>query len=224
MRNAILTVLLFCLTLALSAQEVCSVYYPMEAGTKFQLTSYEKKDKVGAILNYEVKDAGSDWALLSYDIQDPKGKSMATSEYKIRCVDDGIAVDFRSLAGPGSMSAFQDMEVEITGTNLLIPNQLDIGKDLPDANMNMSIKGTPIAMNMSVSILNRKVAGNETITTPAGTFKCVVLTYDFESKMGVKVTGSAKQWLAEGVGMVRTEDYNKKGTLISWTELTEFSD
>ena len=208
---------------ALIAQDVCSVYYPLEVGTTFQLTSYEKKGKVSAILNYEVKEAGSDWALLAYDIQDAKGKSLATSEYEIKCIDDGIAVDFKSLGAPGTMEQFKDMEIEISGTNLFIPNKLDVGSDLPDAEMNMAIKGSPIAMNMGVKITNRQVSGQETITTPAGTYNCVVLSYDFETKMGIKVSGSAKQWLAEGVGMVRSEDYNKKGKLISWTELTEFN-
>ncbi len=219
----LLIILIAFFVVPLNAQEVCSEYYPMQTGTKFQLTSYEKKDKVSAILNYEVKDAGSDWALLSYDIQDAKGKSLATSEYEIKCVEDGVAIDFKSLGAPGVLDQYEGMEVEVSGTNLFLPNDLIAGRELPDAEMKMAIKMSPITMNMGVWITNRKVTGNESITTPAGTYNCVVMSYDFESKMGIKVSGSTKQWLAEGVGLVRSEDYNKKGKLLSYTELTAFN-
>lgn len=205
------------------AQDACSVYYPLDQGTTFQITSYEKEDKAAAILNYTVKEAGPDWALLAYDIQDPKGKSVAASEYKIQCEKDGIAIDFKSLGAPGLMEQYENMEVEMTGTNLYIPNNLSAGQELPDSNMLMTINMSPIKMKMTMDITNRKVTGNEKVTTPAGTFDCVVLSYDFESKMGIKVTGSAKQWLAKGVGMVKQEDYNKKGKRISWSELTAFN-
>ena len=115
------------------------------------------------------------------------------------------------------------MEVEISGTNLIIPNDLLEGRELPDSNMNMTINMNPIKLKMNVNITNRKVSGKETITTPAGTFDCVILSYDFETKMGIKVSGTAKQWLAKGVGMVKQEDRNKKGRIISWSQLTAFS-
>jgi hypothetical protein len=87
----------------------------------------------------------------------------------------------------------------------------------------MNIKLAPINMKMSVNTTNRQVEGRETVTTPAGTYDCVVISWDHESKMGIKVSGSAKQWLAEGVGMVKQENYNKKGKLAGYMELTAFS-
>jgi len=204
------------------AQETCSAYYPFQEGTKFQITTYDKKDKVSAVVDYLVKESSSDSALLAYTLSDDKNETIATSEYTIICQDDGIAVDFKSLAAPGIMEQYQDMEVEVTGTNLIIPNELLIDRELPDADMFMKIKIEPITMNMSVFIKNRKVSGMETVTTSAGTFDCVVLSYDFETKMGIKISGTAKQWLSKGVGMVKQEDYNKKGKRISRSELTVF--
>ena len=69
-------------------------------------------------------------------------------------------------------------------------------------------------MKMTVNIMNRKVEGKESVTTSAGTFDCFVISYDHESKMGIKIRGSAKQWYSEGVGMVKQENYNKKGKLM----------
>ena len=114
------------------------------------------------------------------------------------------------------------MEVDISGTNLILPNNLSAGQSLPDANMLMNIKVPPMNMKMTVDIRDRKVEGKETVTTSAGTFDCFVISYIHESKMGMKITGNAKEWIAEGVGMVKSESYNKKGKRISRSELTAF--
>ena len=209
--------------ISLVAQDLCSVYYPLDKGTTFQITSYSKGDKVSAVIDYQVKDAGSDWALLAYDVKDDKGETVATSEYEIRCENDGIAIDFKSLGAPGLMEQYKDMEIDVSGTNLFVPNKLTVGEELPDSNMLMTVNMAPIKLNLTVDITNRKVEGNETITTPAGTFDCVVISYDIQSKMGVKVSGSAKQWLAKGVGMVKQQDFNKKGKPTTWSALTAFS-
>jgi hypothetical protein len=223
MKNMLFALALMASIPMMLAQEVCSVYYPLQEGTKFQITTYDKGDKASAVVDYYVKEAGADWAMLAFKVSDKKGEMIAESEYEIRCQDDGIAVDFKSLGAPGIMEQYEDMEVEVSGTNLIIPNELLEGRELPDSNMLMTINMSPIKMKLTVDITNRRVSGKETVTTPAGTFDCVVLSYDFATKMGIKVSGTAKQWLAEGIGMVKQEDYNKKGKRTSWSELTAFS-
>ncbi|MCF6348980.1 MAG: DUF3108 domain-containing protein [Flavobacteriaceae bacterium] len=71
--------------------------------------------------------------------------------------------------------------------------------------------------------LNGKVEKREEITIPAGTFDCYVISFETEFKMGIKRKGKTRQWLAKGVGIVKTEDYNKKGKVISKSVLTKFS-
>jgi hypothetical protein len=38
----------------------------------------------------------------------------------------------------------------------------------------------------------------------------------------VKTEASSKEWYAEGVGLVKSEIYNKKGKLMGYSELTSF--
>ncbi|MDH3699389.1 MAG: DUF3108 domain-containing protein [Flavobacteriaceae bacterium] len=205
------------------AQSSCSTYYPFDEGTTFQITSYNKNDKKAAVIDYVVKESNGDSAILAYEMLDDKGKLVMNSEYGISCEEDGISIDFNSLAAPGVLEQYKDMEVDISGTNLLLPNKLSTGQSLPDANMLMNIKMPPVNMKMTVDILNRKVEGKETVTTSAGTFDCYVISYTHESKMGMKITGNGKEWIAEGVGMVKSESYNKKGKRIGRSELTAFN-
>ncbi len=210
-----------------TAQEVCSKYYPLEEGTSFQLTSYDGKGKVTAIVDYKiVMSTGSgngQKATIQTEIKDKDGTKMATSEYDIICENDRVSIDFKSLMGPDVFSQFPDMDMEVTGTALEIPNNLYAGLGLPDADMQAAIDMGMMKMNMTVYMTNRKVEGEESVTTPAGTFDCYVISYDHEFKMGMKQQGTAKQWLAEGVGLVQQIDYNKKGKEMSRSVLTAFS-
>lgn len=224
----IISLLLSCFTgyLTSHAQGVCSKYYPMEEGTSFQLTSYNSKDKIMSIVNYLVSETsaipGGQQSTILTEIMNNKEEITATSEYDIVCENDLVSVDFKSLMGPDMYSQFPDMDMEVSGTALQLPNNLSEGQSLPDADMLAVINITPMKMRLTFIMTNRKVVGKESITTTAGTFECVVLSYDYESKFGVKVTGTAKQWLAEGVGLVKQEDYNKKGKLVNKTVLTKF--
>ncbi len=219
--GTIILALLF--VLGSRAQTSCSTYYPFDEGTSFQITMYDNKDKTTGIIDYVVKESTGNSAILAYEMLDDKGTLIVTSEYGISCEDDGISIDFNSLAAPGIMEQYKDMEIDITGTNLSVPNNLSPGQTLPDADMLMNIRMAPINMKMTITIYNRKVGARETLTTPAGTFDCIVISDQTDTKMGMKFSGSSKQWLAEGVGMVKQESYNKKGKLMGSSVLTAFN-
>ena len=212
---------------SLNAQSVCSDYYPMADDIKFKLTSYKPNGKITSATNYMITNSETtalgQKATYNTEIEDDKGEVTATASYDVLCENGVVSIDFRSLMGPDVYSQFPDMEMEVSGTALEFPNNLQEGQSLPDADLLAVINMTPIKMRLTFIMTNRKVMGQETITTPAGTFECIVITYDYESKFGVKVTGSTKQWLAKGVGIVKQEDYNKKGKMISWMELTAFA-
>lgn len=205
-------------------QNNCSKYYPLKEGTKFQLTNYDKNDKAEAVIDYLVKESTGNSAIIYYELKDENGEVNLSSEYGIICENDGISIDFNSLAAPGMMEQYQDMEVDLSGTNLYLPNNLSAGQSLPDADLLMSVQMAPLNMKMTIRIFDRKVEGEETITTPAGTFDCIILSQSSETKMGVKVSASSREWYAPGVGLVKQESYNKKGKLLSKSLLTKFED
>ncbi|WP_396601954.1 hypothetical protein [Algibacter sp. R77976] len=204
-------------------QNACKAFYPFEEGTKFEITNYTKKGKKEGAVNYEIIDVTDNVASIKLIILDAKDKEITTSDYKITCEGNSVSIDFKSLMNPDMFKQYKDMEMDITGTNIELPNDLQVGQSLKDANMNMAINMGGMNMNMSVDMLNRKVDKKESITTPAGTFDCFALSYDSEMKMGLKMSFKFKEWIAEGVGVVRNESYNKNGKLMGYSELTRFS-
>jgi len=215
-------------SIASLAQNSCSKFYPFSEGVSTQLSMYDKKGKLTGVVEHTVGtitaiDDG-DMAVMYQKLIDDKGNLITTSDYNILCKEGLVSIDFNSLSRPEMMQAFQNAETEVTGTNIDLPNDLSVGQELPDGGINIAINMSGINMNMNIDIINRKVEGKETITTPAGTFDCFIITSTTEMKMGTRMTRHSKQWIAEGVGVVKMEDYKKNGKLDGMGILTAFSE
>ncbi|GBF22082.1 MULTISPECIES: TapB family protein [Arenibacter] len=229
MRTLILIYSLFLVSSTALSQN-CSKYYPMEEGTSFQYTMTNKKGKTEGITDYSITNVensgGVTTATMNMKFTDEKGKEIFVSDYKLNCTGDVVKIDYNSLVPAQMMKQYTDMgmEMEISGTDIELPNDLSVGQGLDDANVAMSIKMTGMNMNIKVDQLNRIVEKKESVNTPAGTYECYVITQDNVSEtMGVKQTMQSKLWLAEGVGMVKQETYNKKGDLTTQMLLTKFN-
>ncbi|MCM4167048.1 hypothetical protein DHD08_05045 [Arenibacter sp. H213] len=228
-RNIIILLSLLITSLGFS-QGNCSKFYPMEEGQSFQYTMSNKKGKPEGTTDYsitEVSNAGGvTTATMNMKLTDKKGKEIMVSDFKMSCTGEGVKIDYNSLVPSQMIKQYTDMgmEMEISGTDVDIPNNLTVGQDLADANVTVNIKMTGMNMTMKVDQINRKVEKRESVTTPAGTFDCYVISEDNISEtMGVKQNMSSKLWLAEGIGMVKQEMYRKNGELNSHMELTKYN-
>lgn len=218
---------LFAMTSSFS-QSSCSKFYPLDEGSSFQYTTYDKKGKPDGVTDYTISNvsdaAGATTATMQLKFTDKKGKNVFESDYNFTCTGEGIKIDYNSILPKAMLEQFKDMEYEITGTDIEIPNDLSVGEELDDANVNMAISMAGVSMDMTVNMINRKVEKKESVTTPAGTFDCYVIYGDNESKtMGATHVFPTRQWLSEGVGMVKQETYKKNGDLMSSMALTEYS-
>lgn len=218
-------VLVFALFISFSliGQNACKAYYPFEEGAKFEITNYDKKGKKESAAKYEVAKIDNNVATIKTIVLDNKGKEITSTSYQVTCDGSTVSIDFKSLMNADMFKQYKDMDMDITGNNIELPNDLQIGQSLKDANLTMAINMGGISMNMTMDVINRIVNAKESITTPAGTFDCYALNYTTEMKMGMKMTFNFKEWIAKGIGVVRSESYNKKGKLMGYSELTSFS-
>lgn len=226
-RMLILAALLFSGGVSL-AQSDCSSYYPLVEGASFQYTNYDRKGKEEGQLVYkviEVETLGDQVsATMQMEFSDTKGNVHSTT-YGIRCEGEVVKVDFKSLMNEQMVQQMGGAEMEISGTDLEWPNKLAVGQELPDGHMELRMKmAGAVTMAMKVETLNRKVEKMEKLSTPAGVFDCFVVYSETRTKMmlGNQVMPS-RTWLAEGVGMIKQESYNKGGKLISSSLLTKYN-
>ena len=200
----------------------------MIEGASFEYTNYNKKGKTEGTASYKVSNVSTvgenTSATMKMSLKDEKGKDIYNSDYSFTCTGNMVTVDYESLVPKSMLQQYKDMEMDISGTDLELPNNLSVGQQLTDANVTMKISMGGMNMNTTVDLINRKVEKQESVTTSAGTFDCYVIYTDNKIKaMMVKQTFPSRVWFSEGVGMIKLESYNKNGKLIGSTQLTAFS-
>jgi hypothetical protein len=225
MKNLIFIVVVILIGVAATAQEI---FFPTKEGTVLIYKSFDKKDKETSTVKYTIthlKMNGNDMDI-TYLIEslDPKEKLVFKEEITIQQKGDKLYFDMSNFVNKGAFQQNGEIpaEIQITGNNLEVPSHPKPGDVLPDANVEMAMKLGFINMKMSAQVTNRKVEAIEDITVKAGTFKGYKFSSEVNSVvMGMKVNSKNIDWYAKGVGILKTESYDKNGKLQSYTELQE---
>ena len=199
----------------------------LKKGTSLTYTQFDKKGKetsksTHVTSNVQTND-GNVSATITMESIIEKQDEPFKAEYNITCSDNELKVDMARFFDTNQLAAYQstDMEVIMDGDILAFPSELSPNSALNDGTITVKVNsGAVTIVTLKMNITNRKVTKNESVTTAAGTFNCTKVTYDFESKVGfIKVRGSGEEWYSDYV-LVKSASYNKKGKLISTSELT----
>ena len=223
--------ILFGITLIMSsfvtAQE-CSKYYPMIEGASFEYTNYNKKGKSQGISKYQVTQVETSGdatkATMAIELIDEKGKEIYKTDYNFTCTGNMVTVDYKSLIPSSMFEQYEGLEMDVSGTDLELPNDLSVGQQLSDANVSVKVSIGGMNMNTTIDLINRKVEKKESVSTPAGTFDCYVIYSENKMKaMMVNQTFPSRVWFAEGIGMIKQESFNQNGKSMGTTVLTKYS-
>lgn len=229
--------LLCCLILAAipaQAQTDCSDYQLLRENAKYELLSYDQKDRQIGRMSYNVTDVNRSGdrveATIHSQVYDDKGKLATESDFKVGCENGSIWMDMSSLMNKhNAMQGQPDMEMSMEGDRMLYPKNLKAGQKLEDGTMTMKMKNkgnSQSMMTMVTKITNRTVEGKESIKVPAGTYEAYKIRYntDMENRaMGMKMPGVSMEtveYFVPEIGMVRTETY-RNGKLQSYTVLSK---
>ena len=222
--------LLFCLIIMFvptSGQESCSKYYNLEEGANFQYANYGKNGNKEGSIHYKVhtvshRDRDTEaWMKNTYT--DTKGKEYLSSDYNVNCIDNVVEIDYESMISSETLKQYKGKQIDISGSDLVLPNNLSVGQKLDDASVTMTMDMGGTKMNFQIDLINRSVEKKDDTTTPAGNFDCYVIYSERVTKQMIKQTFPSRLWLAEGVGMIKQETYDKGGNLMNRMVLTDYS-
>lgn len=221
---SILITLIFSTTLAFSQD--CTLYIPGEVGTELHYQTTDRKGKVeGSYIHKMIaktESGGQTTFEMLQTFMDPKSPDtiLMQDTIRFRCKDNVFYIDMDKFLNQNQMEAFKGMEVKVVSEDLMYPPKLTPGMKLKDGSIQIEMVGGMMNMSLKTDIINRKVEAYETITTPAGNFKCYKITEDIQSKMAfVKTKIHSIAWIVKDIGTIRSESYNKKGKLNGTTEL-----
>lgn len=208
----------------------CQDLYPFKQGVSFTTQHFNSKNKLTTTVKQKmisVENSGTQYtAQLENETFDAKNKNISKFNSKIVCDGTSLMIDSRAFSGQGmnDMPPNTNIEVKFSGDNFDFPLSASEGQTLKDLSFGSEgyMNGMKI-MSFNMKITNRKVEAVEKITVPAGTFEAYKISYNSEVKtLGMTKKFKTISWIAKGVGMVKSENYDDKGTLSSYSQLTEF--
>lgn len=232
MKN-ILILLLSAFIFQANAQTCNDGFYPFYEGASWITTSYTAKGVPTNIENYKIKNvttgANSLSAQVFATIIDSKGKDTSVVDYTMSCVNGVIKINMENIMSSQLKNnpQMQNMELKMVGEDLEFPSSLAVGQTLPDSKLKVEMynAGTLFA-TMNIVATSRTVVAKESITTAAGTFECYKVTTTFNMEMmmmniPIKNSFSSTEWISKGVGVVKSESYDKGGKMLSYNLLTK---
>jgi hypothetical protein len=203
-------------------------FFPTKEGSVLVYKSFDKKDKLTSTMRYTIKHvtiSGSNIDITYLcESTDASDKPVFKDEITIHQKGDILYMDMSNFLNKAAFQKEGEIpaDLQITGNNMEMPMNPKVGAQLPDANVEMVLKIGFMNMKMSAQTTNRKLEAIEKVTVKAGTFEAYKFTSDVKaSAMGFQVNSSNIGWYVKGVGIVKTENYDKKGALQSHMELVE---
>ncbi len=214
---------------ALRAQSCSELFEFFREGVFLEYTHYDKKGKAETTHSHRVKqlEKSRDTVIAHTEVivKQVKGdKEVSKYTVPIKCHEGTLFFSMRNVLPPVEAAQSPDMQVEFAGSDLSYPRNMRAGDRLPDSEMEMTVRmGSMQLMRNRYAIRDRRVEAEETVTTPAGTFKCYKISSTFEYQMLGKRTSREETWYSPSVGTVKSVFYDGKGREESRMELTKFS-
>ncbi len=230
-RYCILTAIFLSLTYSstINAQQCDAVLF-MNKNASLTYTEYTKKGKKKGSTKHEtIVVTGSETdvsAQIKATLFDERDKETFTTNYNAHCKDGLFSVDMLRFFDLGKLSEQnkKNLSVTIDGDVLEFPHDMKPGDILNDGTISVKVNNednTFTLVTLTFDVFNRKIIEEESITTPAGTFLCQKVTFDFASKFGIiSIKGSGTEWYYQNTVLIRSESYTKKGKLIGYHQLT----
>ncbi|SHM56417.1 hypothetical protein SAMN05444266_10919 [Chitinophaga jiangningensis] len=227
MKNVLIFLIALCSTTSAVAQN-CKGYYYLLENAEVEMTILDANGKPGGKTVYHVtavrNTGGTTESDFTNTFYDKNNKAMSASTGHFKCSSNGVAIDMK-VSVP-VMPQMKDMKMEGTSNAALLdyPAGMHVGQELQGGTFELQGNMSGMEVGISYTISNRKVVGQESITTTAGTWNCFKITYDlnFQMKMmgkGIPMKINATEWFAPDFGAVKTasmkDGKNMGGTLIT---------
>lgn len=199
-----------------------STYLPSKRNFRIKYVTYDAKGRREYTEIWQLVGKMKREGVINYNIE----SELTTRKYNrfyqyFRLVnrDSVFYVGAERYMDPRKLEAYQRMVIKISSDSVAIPTKPEIGQMLPESSCEASIlRGTgDVMMSMNVLLINRKVDATEVISTPAGRFNCYRISSDKLVFSGIsKNKTKIIEWYAVNVGLVRMEERQAKGKLISY--------
>jgi hypothetical protein len=210
-------------TLHLSAQD-CQQFLFFQKGKTIEMTIYNKAGQMNGKQVYQVLDVsnegGTTTGQLSSELFDKNGKSFAKSNSSVKCNGGMMMVDMKMMM-PQQSNPAASGEATIGSEFLEFPSNLHVGDQLKDGSFTMNVTMQNIKETIHIDITERKVVGEEAITTPAGTWSCFkinsksTITMNMAGRAMPPMASESTSWYKPGFAIIKNASANGSTAITS---------
>ena len=192
----------------------CKDYYYMQNNKVVEMTMYNKKGKETGKNIYTISNVtnsgGTMKSQVNSEMFDPKGKTISRASNQVSCSGGVMMMDMKMFIPSTQQQQMNTTSATAQHVFIEYPANMKAGDKLNDGNFSMDFKmENGLAGNISIAITDRKVAAKETVSTTAGTWEAIKITYHSKIIMkigiGIPVNMNVTEWYVPGFGVVKTE-------------------
>jgi len=219
-----LFVVLILLSIKSSGQD-CSKFYYLQDNKTIEITISNKKGNIVGKNIYAVSNVSGSvtarTATLQSEFFDAKGKSVNKAVNNIKCQNGVMMMDMKMLIPSAQQEQINTSTAKADEVYLEYPAGMKVGDNLKDGQFKMEFENSSgLKSSIDVSITERKVEGQESVTTPAGTWDCFKISANNKmttriAGIGIPIKTTVTEWFAPGFGVVKTESAGGKTEITS---------
>ncbi len=211
------------------AQE-CNFFFANEEGKVLIRTGYKPDGTLSSTLTYRVDHvydypSGTEVdAHFSYN--KANGELINSGQMVARCNDGNFSMSMNHIMSFPDAMTMKNAEIYVMGDLMSYPDRFSDENDPGDmddfSNGTVRIYDKKNKDNRAeISVTDREFVSNEDVKTPAGIFHTTKVKYRMEIWTPKStIEGYGYEWYAPNTGIVRTEEYNDKDQLQSYSVLT----
>ena len=216
MKKGILTLVAFLSTLSLLAQEP---YFCTRPGTKLYYERYKagtNKLVQTTLVEIESVQASAGGQVVHYAINIAKANGSSlyggrTMQTTLIAPNGDVNINFGETTRNFAQNMFPRSKVEGSEAWILLPAHMQPGDSLPETHCTVTLS----LVHAYFHITGRHVLRRETITTPAGTFDCMVVREHKEEDAPFHHPDNwSDNYYVPGLGYVRHDRYDKNMRLL----------
>ncbi|MBX3256971.1 MAG: hypothetical protein KF862_22730 [Chitinophagaceae bacterium] len=191
----------------------CKSFYLLQNNKTIELGIYNKRGDNNGMLSYKISGVSIKGAVttasVKADLFDKTKKLISSSINNIRCENGAFLADMKLFIPQQQAEQFNKVDVKAKNAYLEYPAGIQPGDRLKDGSFEMEADKNGLKQTLKIEILNREVTGTEKITTPAGSWDCLVITYHTRlhiqtGPIAIPLTFESTEWFARGFGVVKT--------------------
>lgn len=209
----------------LLAQEDCSNITTFAPGDHWVYQWYGANEQPSFSSYAEVVNVSeSETSEVAVTIINAYADTVYNGSYFVECTDVGLYQDLLAKLTPDMLQSLNGLEIKTGEHGWVIPHNIKAGDHIPQAYSHIAgYDGSAKIIDLDIAIGPVNIHDREDLTTPAGGFPCVTMSYELWVTQMIRKRFRLRDWFAPGVGIIRREVFNHKGQFYGFCELIEFS-